>query len=268
VADIDDVRLKVRRALGDLGNRFRVTLTGGTDEYELGYSRVADLAVEQVLASVVTPIPPTDYVLNATDGVITFDVATNGAASILVTGHYYSLFEDFELDAYIDTAVERHTYERDVTTRSRDGNGFIRYTHTPMTLADLPVVEEEALSVMATIEALWDMVTDAASDVDVWTAEGTHLARGQRFEQLMELLESLQERYNSMAEALNIGLNRVEVSTLRRFSRETGRLVPVFVEREYDESGVDSYPVRILPPIDSRDEDESGLPSPIWGPGY
>lgn len=266
MADITDVRAKVRRALGDVGSRFRSTLKGGKTEYELGYTRVYSVTVDQVIGSVVTPILPADYVLNATEGLITFDTVTDPTASIMVNGHFYSLFEDFEIDAYIDTAVQRHIYEREDTVRVRDSNGFITYVRTPKTLATLPAIEEEALCVMATIEALWEMATDAASDVDVWTAEGTHLARGQRFEQLMEMIDALQERYNVMAQALNIGLNRIEVTTLRRVSRQTGRLVPVFVEREYDESGPDSYPKRILPPIDSRDEDESDLPSPIWGP--
>jgi hypothetical protein len=266
VADISDVRVKVRRALGDLGARFRTTLTGGETEYELGYTRVYGVTVDSVVGSVVTPILPADFTLNATEGIIVFNVATDPTASLLVNGHFYSLFEDVEIDDFIDTAVQRHIYEREDTVRVRDANGFITYVRTPATLATLPAVEEEALCVMATIEALWEMAVDASSDIDVWTAEGTHLARGQRFQQLMEMIESLQERYNVMAQALNIGLNRIEVTTLRRFSRLTGRLVPVFVEREYDESGPDAYPKRILPPIDSRDEDESGLPSPIWGP--
>jgi hypothetical protein len=48
---------------------------------------------------------------------------------------------------------------------------------------------------------------------------------------------------------LNVGLHRIEVSTLRRESRTTGRLVPLYVPREFDDY---SWPERILPPIDSR----------------
>ncbi|GAA2322324.1 hypothetical protein GCM10010149_89360 [Nonomuraea roseoviolacea subsp. roseoviolacea] len=268
MADIADVRTRVRRALGDLGARFRVSLPGGDTEYEIGHTRVYGVELDRVEGSVVTPIPAADYTLNATEGLVVLNAAIPSTAQLLVTGHFYSLFEDFEIDAYIDAALARHTFDRENVTRTRDGNGFIRYVKTPYTLADIEPVEEEALVIMAQIEALWDMATDAASDIDVWTAEGTHLARGQRFDQLMEMINALQARYKEMCDALNIGLNRIQMATLRRVSHTTGRLVPIFVEREYDESGPDSYPKRILPPIDSPYEDESGLPSPIWGPGY
>lgn len=269
VADIADVRTRVRRAIGDLGVRFRVSLPGGQTEYEIGHTRVYDIELDIVEPNTdVYPVPESEYELNATEGLITLDNAVPADGGLLVRGYYYTLFEDFEIDAYIDAALARHTYDRENVTRVRDGNGFIKYVKSPFTLADIEPVEEEALVIMAQIEALWDMATDAASDIDVWTAEGTHLARGQRFDQIMELISALQARYREMCDALNIGLNRIQMSTLRRVSRTTGRLVPIFVPREYDESGPDSYPKRILPPIDSPYEDESGLPSPIWGPGY
>jgi len=258
----------VRRALGDLGVRFRVTLPGGKAEYEIGHARIYDITIDLIEDSNVTTLEESDYTLNGTEGILTLHDPAPAGATLLVTGHYYTLFEDEELDAYIETALARHTYDREVVTRVRDENGFIHYEKTPFTLEDVPPVEEEALIIMAQIEALWDMATDAASDIDVWTAEGTHLARSQRFDQLMEMIEALRARYNEIAQALNVGLNRIQVATLRRVSRTTGRLVPVFVPREYDESGPESYPKRILPPIDSPYEDESGLPSPIWGPGY
>lgn len=267
MAEITDVRKKVRRALGDVGARFRETFPGGDDEYEIGRTRIGSVRVEIVDGTSVTLVPEEDYTLDAAHGVVTFDTAIPDDPVVRFTGVYYGLFEDWEIDDFIDAAVLRHTHEREHVTRYREEKtGFIRYKREPYTLETLPPVEDEALVVMATILALYEMATDAASDIDVWTAEGTHLARGQRFNQLMEMIDTLMIRYRDICNQLNIGINKIEMSTLRRVSKLTGRLVPVFREREYDEAGPGSYPSRLLPPIDSPHEDESGLPSPIWGP--
>ena len=66
-----------------------------------------------------------------------------------------------------------------------------------------------------------------------------------------------EERNQSEAIARNL----FEMSTLRRVSRLNNRLVPVFEDREYDDY---QLPIRLLPPIDARNEDESGIPSPLW----
>jgi hypothetical protein len=65
---------------------------------------------------------------------------------------------------------------------------------------------------------------------------------------------------------LGVGLYAIEVTNLRRVSRTTGRLVPLFREREYDDY---TLPERILPPIGPghQNDDESGVPSHTWG-GY
>ncbi|MFI6495888.1 hypothetical protein [Nonomuraea typhae] len=266
--EITEVRRRLRRALGDLSEPFRLTFPGGKDIYELGRVRISQLQLDLVVDSTVTTLPPDSYTLDSAEGIVTLDEPLVANSTLMATGMAFGLFEDAELDEYIEVAVAIHTHERELDPERyrEEGTGFIRYRHQKMTLANLPLVEEEPLIILATIQALWDMATDAASDVDVWTAEGTHLPRGQRYQQLMEHIDALQERYNTMAAQLGIGQNRIKVTTLRRVSKQTGRLVPIFREREYDEVGPNSYPKRLLPPIDAPNEDESGLPSPIWGP--
>jgi len=269
MADIAEIRSRVRTALGDLGDRFSLTLAGGQSSYQLGYRRVSDLVVHELSGSTVSEISPDGYELDAYDGIIRFPEPIPDNHSLLITGREHGLFTDNELDRYIDTAVKKHCYERETVERKRNEKGFIVYERTPITLENLPEIEESALVILATIEALWDLATDAATDVDVWTAEGTHLSRAQRYNQLMQHLDVLTQRYQTLCQQLNIGLNRIEVYTLRRVSYTTGRLVPIFREREYDEVGPGAWPKRLLPPIDSPNEDESGIPSPIaggWGP--
>jgi|GEM_PF-5580012 len=270
MADIAEIRSRLRSALGDLGDRFSITLTGGRSSYELGYRRVSDVTVYELSGSAATEIPADSYELDAYDGVLTFPDQIPETSSVLITGREHGLFTDKELDRYIDTAVKKHCHGREITERKRNPTtGFIYYERTLITLDNLPEVEESALVMLATIEALWDLATDAATDIDVWTAEGTHLSRAQRYQQLMQHIEELTQRYHHLCEQLNIGLYRIEVHTLRRVSYTTGRLVPIFRPREYDETGPGSWPKRLLPPIDAPHEDTSGIPSPIaggWGP--
>ena len=61
------------------------------------------------------------------------------------------------------------------------------------------------------------------------------------------LLDYWMKEYNGRAAALNIGLERLEMVTLRRVSKTTNRLVPIYKEREIEDTG----PVeRLWPPID------------------
>jgi len=50
-------------------------------------------------------------------------------------------------------------------------------------------------------------------------------------------LEYWTQEYNKRAQALNIGLERLEVVNLRRVSRTTNRLVPLFKPREVGDYG-------------------------------
>jgi hypothetical protein len=266
MADTESILRRVRRALGDQGKAFRVAFSADQEAYDLGHRHITDPVISLVSGSVVTDLPAESYELDAYFGTLVLDQPLAEDSSLLVTGTGYALFSDEELEEYISDALTQHTHERTDRVRTRDPvTGFIEYVETPITLANLPPVEEELVAVLATILALWDLATDAATDVDVVTAEGTHLSRAQRYQQLMAHIASLREWYQTQCQQLQVGLSRIQMSTLRRVSRTTGRLVPIFREREYDEMGPDSWPVRLLPPIDAPNEDTSGIPSPIWG---
>lgn len=267
---------RIRSEIGDLSAPFVDTFVGGDElsSYDLSEVNVSSVQVKVSTASPASTIElveDADYVLSPAEGSI---LLINPAYSplhhgqtMIVRGTSSGMFTDGELERYVTDALNQHTYGRTLTTRYRDEKGFIRYDREPITLETLPPVEEPLVAYLATINVLWTLATDASSDVDVNTSEGTFVPRSQRYRQIMEHLGELQNRYNSLAQQLNVGLARIEQFQLRRVSRTTNRLVPVFEVREYDDA---SMPKRLLPPIDGEPlEDESGVASPlfpgVWG---
>lgn len=258
---------RVRLELGDQPEPFRQTYrgTGAQDEYDLPSERIRAAGLRAFTTHPTTLVNTnlvldTDYTLDAENGVVRMSTPLPKDTMLTVEGVAYGLFTDEELAEFVHEAVLQHTNSTNDTTRYRDSRGFIRYDRVQKTLENLPEVENLLVAMLAAIEALWALSTDAATDIDITTSEGTHVARSQRFAQLRYQIELLTEKYKTLSSQLNVGLWRVEVMNLRRVSRTNGRLVPVYVEREYDETG---YAVRITPEIDTRDADFDGPPSPV-----
>src|SRR5690606_32559686 len=172
------------------------------------------------------------------------------------------LFSDKEIQRFINDALIQHTRGRKLVTRYRDDAGRIRYKREDLTLENLPEEEVEPLAILATIEALWSATTDAATDMDVVTSEGTHLRRSQRYTQMLEQIDRLTERYQMFCNLLGIGLYRIEQRHLRRTTLLRGRLVPLLRPRAYDSWHM---PGPFRPPGELVREDESGIPRPILG---
>lgn len=270
MATTADILNRVRIELGDMGSPFSDSFlgTGTLTMYDLTDFNVWDVSVTWIKD--LTPVPlveGTDYLLNAQEGRI-FLLSTVGALPqgdrLIVMGKAGGIFSDEELTMFINDAVLQHTYGEETSSRYKDSSGFIRFDHTAVTLANLPAVEDSLVSWRATIEALWVLATDAATDIDISSADGTTVPRSQRYRQLRQQIDGLTERYNDLSAQLNVGLNRMEVGKLRRVSRRTERYIPIFVSREYDDY---ELPRRELPPIDVRNEDKSGVASPVFG-GY
>lgn len=187
-------------------------------------------------------------------------------ATLIVAGNSWSLFTDAELTAYCTDAVNQHCFGQWTTERMRDQFGHTDYRDTHKALSNLPAIEFPLVVLLATINVFWTLANDAASDVNVQTAEGTTIDRSSQFSQIMTQVQALTARYQDLCGQLNVGLYRAEVLQLRRTSHTTGRLVPVFAPREYDDH---KFPQRLLPQVDRRNEDNSGLPNPVWnGQGF
>jgi hypothetical protein len=150
-----------------------------------------------------------------------------------VEGYFVSWVTDDELHYHAQTMVAQHAYHR---------SDFV--------LEAVSHNEERALILGTCVEACYALLSEFSRDIDVNTPEGISLPTTQRFRQVQQLLlgpDGLQEKYKHMALMLGIGLDRIEVGVLRRVSRTTNRLVPVYRPREWDDA---SRPARVFPPID------------------
>lgn len=262
-----DIIKRVRLELGDQPEPFRQTYrgTGFQDEFDLPSERISTTGLKVYKTDPATLVS-TDLVL---DSGFTLDVE-NGVLHLtppldkdwLLTaeGVAFGLFTDEELATFIHEALIQHTAgsgQYDVT-RYRDSSGFIRYERIQKDLSNLPEEETHLVAILATIEVLWALSTDAATDIDITTSEGTHIPRSQRFQQLRLQIDTLTDKYQTLSMLMGVGLYAVGVSNLRRVSRTNNRLVPLYVSREYDDN---TPPIRITPRIDDRDADYDGPPS-------
>lgn len=261
MADRAHMIQRIRNELGDFGRTFRHAFKGDgeTDRYDLPVSQVsqADFKAFTLDGGTISNLSsPADYTIDYRNSVLVLTDPLADDITLIAEGTAYGLFSDEDLGVYLDDALAQHTHGATTSVRYRDASGHIRFVHAPVNLATLPALEEILVVILATVEALWTLTTDAATDIDVSTAEGTFVARSQRYKQLLNQIELLTEKYKTLSQQLNVGLFRVEISDLRRISRTTGRLVPLYVAREYDDT---TYPIRRIPPIDqSHSELEQG----------
>lgn len=236
---IELLRARVRLEIGDVGETFVSSVT-----YD-GASRVIDTPARVLSASTVsvavagTPdvvwVQGADYTVNETEGEINIIRQVLPAANTIlrIQGTGYKYFTTTEMDVFISTAFAQHVVGRS----------------PGVSYATLPIVEEYLVAILSIVEALWVMATDAAFDIDISTPEGVTIPRSQRFAQIMQLIAQRMEQYKELASALNVGPFRIQMFTLRRVSRTTNRLVPIYVPQEFDDR---TYPpIRVFPPVDT-----------------
>lgn len=268
--DQADLITRMRRELGDLGEPFQDAFSGTGEQayYDLSESSIGYLS-SVVLTHLGSSRPLTeghDYELEDAQGRIILLAGPLAQGDVLVvTGVAEGMFSLSELAGFADEAVTMHCHKRFTTARTKDAHGFVQYIDTPVSLATLPEIEELPLTLLGVSFALWALATDAATDVNIDTVEGTHVDRAQRFGQVMSMIDAVMARYHDICEQLNIGLWRIEMADLRRVSRTTSRLVPLYREREYDDYGL---AVRELPATDHPNDDPSQIPNPGFGGGW
>lgn len=225
MASLTDFVTKVRTELNDIAKQFSKALVGDgtTTAFNLDVKPV-DVNTLYVKVNGSVQANPANYTVDANYGIIHFTSAPANGATISVTGNVFRYFSDVDLEYFINTAVGQHLYNR--------SDAFGRQ----MTLSLLPEVEVYPVTILSLIEALYALATDSSFDIDITAPDGVHIPRAQRYSQLMGIIAQRQEQYRNICAALNIGLWRVEMGTLRRISRTTNKLVPIYMAQEVDDA--------------------------------
>lgn len=160
--------------------------------------------------------------------------AVNGNAGYthIIEGYYYEWLADQDMWFFANNIVAEHAHNRE-----------------DFSLDGVSDTEADCMTLGTAVEACWSLLAEYSRDVDVNTPEAVALPVSQRFQHVTSLMfgpMGLIEKYKTKANMLGIGLERIEVFELRRRSRTTGRLVPVYREREWDDA---RRPQRVFPPI-------------------
>jgi hypothetical protein len=264
---MSDLISRVRLEVGDPSQPFKTSTLGDgfTNIYDLPKQ---NLDINSFTITIINGVNITnlnsgiDFTANVELGVVELTNPVPNGATLVMQGNAWGMFTDDDMTTLLTDAVSQHTFNRVIEERLRTNpGGFISYRNMPLTLTNLPDIEEPLIVMLGTLTVLWTLANDAATDANIQTAEGTNVDRVSRYRQLMDHIAYLQERYERYCGQLNVGVFRIETMRLRRVSRTTGRLVPIFTDREYDDH---TWPQRELPSIDSHNQDDSGIPSPLW----
>ena len=249
MATIDSLVAKVRVELGDLSKSFvtQFVADGSTNRFKLHYAPLDGYGVVVYKRAISTgtnvDISHTAHIEESTGIMVLDDIPADGD-EITVSGNYYRYFTNAELQSLVNDAFLQHTY-RHIDTTGRK-----------ITIDNLPGIEEYPVAIYAVTLALYTLATDAAFDIDVQAPDGVTIPRAERYRQLMQMIQTRQEQYKDLCAQLGIGMYKMDVLTLRRVSKATGRYIPVYVPQEVDDR---SYPERVYLP-----EPTYGNTPPAW----
>lgn len=221
MATREDVITIARNYLRDHPKFFQTSFTPAGRTYDLRRPNVDATSVWVATvtgASVAALVPTTDYVLDERNGLLRLTTLPT-ADSVLVEGYHYEWLLPSDLEFYADMAIHLNTH-----------NISVPLSHMAPAVVDV-------VGIHALIQALWGLLSEYSRDIDVITSESIHIIASQRYRMVSDLLDTWTAEYNKRASALNMGLNRIEVLNLRRVSKTTNRLVPLYKEREVGDYG-------------------------------
>jgi hypothetical protein len=220
---------RVRLELGDMGKSFvtQFVADGTTNRFQLHYAPLDAAAV--VVFRNGTNITTTSSIEESTGTLVT-DVLPVDGDEFTVSGLYYRYFTDAELASLVDDAVLQHS------SSGVDSLG------RKMSILTLPANEEYPVAIYAVTLALYTLATDASFDIDISAPDGVSIPRAERYRQLMDMVSARQTQYRDLCVHLGIGMYKIDVFSLRRISKGTGRYVPVYKPQEVDDR---SYPQRV-----------------------
>ncbi len=233
MATLQDLADKARHHLRDFPRHFEQTTANTGRTYKLAHPNVIASSLyvaTQVGANApVELVAGTNYNLDARNGLIRLTAAPTANSTLLIEGYYYEWLMDEDLLFAAGIAENLITSNLDST------------------LENLSPVVVDVTAIATVVEALWGLAAEFSRDIDVSTPESVHVPASDRFRMLMPLLDRWMSEYDSRARALNIGLERIEVFTMRRTSYTFNRLVPIYKSREIGDEGPST---RLFPEID------------------
>lgn len=210
-----------RNYLRDFPKFFQVSFDAIGRTYELGQINVdpSTLWIGTYTGSTVTELTPSQYSLDSRNGILRIGSTLPSNTKIMVEGYYYEWMLPQDLEFYAERSINFHQPT----------------INTPLEQASQAVLDVVGLG--ALVEALQALMTEYARDIDVMTSESIHIPGSQRFRMLQSLCQQWETEYRKHANNLNIGPERIEQFSLRRVSRTTNRLVPLFKSKELGDYG-------------------------------
>lgn len=224
MATVSDIAEIARNYLRDFPRFFQMSFDGITRTYELGHQNVdADnfwVATYTTGASTASSVSPNAYSLDSRNGILRLATAPAADTKVLVEGYHYQWVQPSELEFYAQMALDMDLHFLD-----------------DVSVHSLAPAVVDVIGIHALVETLWGLLTEYARDIDVITSESIHIPASQRYRMVEGLLQYWLKQYEAKAKALNIGLERMEVFTLRRISRTTNRYVPIYKPKEIGDFG-------------------------------
>jgi len=223
MADVTNVAEIARNYLRDFPRFFQGTFPAVGRTYQLGHTNVDTYALYVARytpgSGSASALSTSDFSLDERNGILRLKTTPPTTNTIMVEGYYYEWLTPDDLLFFSNIAVSKHTST----------------LNSPLeTLSDVVI---NVIGMAAVVEALWSLMTEYSRDIDVITSESVHIPASQRFRMVQSLLSQWESEYHRAATALNIGLERMEIFTLRRVSRTTNRLVPIYKPKELGDYG-------------------------------
>jgi len=229
VATLAALSERLRYEIGDISRSFVETFEGdgSTTRFQLTPAPVDGSS----LVIKVDGVDISNYVsVEEQTAMVVLAVAPTSGQSVVINGTAYKYFTNAEINQYVETAFLQHAHS------TTDSNG------SRATILSLPGIDEYPLVLLASTMALYTLATDAAFDIDIISPDGVSIPRSERFRQLSEVINARKEQYRELCNLLGIGLHKIEVFNLRRISRLTNKLVPIYRPQEIDDA---SLPQRV-----------------------
>lgn len=245
----EDFLSVVRNLTRDFGTPFEVVFTPPVGaQLRLPHPLVDPGTVSVTDNNGGTLVAATEWAVHTHQGVLRLADAASFDQGVTISGIYYQWFLDQDLVFFVDLMIQEHLHHR-----------------TGGSVDRIYGAEVQVVGIGALCLALRSLLTELSTDIDVVSPEGVNIPARQRYSQVQQLLNYWTAQYDEKAAMLNVGLKKIETFDLRRVSRTTERLVPIYRPRELDQH---APPVRVRVPIDPIAPTEVDEEIGYWNDGY